>query len=256
MLTKMALFRRMSWTPPSSAVRIAVVGGVTSAILVDPGRERTTAIMSELNRSGSPGSVRETEPPDEALMARIAQGDRAAAQLLMQRRLPRVIGMAQRLLGDPVEAEDVAQDTFLRVWKAADRWESGRAKVSTWIGRIAINLCYDRLRRRREILTDEPPEQVDRAPDQETHYVRGETADRVAVAIRQLPERQQMALELVHFQELSNIEAADIMSISVDALESLLARGRRKLKTLLTEEAGELMSGYRSAPAHHEGIEG
>jgi RNA polymerase sigma-70 factor (ECF subfamily) len=210
--------------------------------------------MSDRSRSGGSAPGPEDGEPDEALMVRIADGDRTAARLLMARRLPRVIGMAHRILGDPVEAEDVAQDTFLRVWKAAERWEAGRAKVSTWIGRIAINLCYDRLRRRREVLTDTPPEQVDVTPDQEARYVRDETSVRVARAIRQLPERQQQALELVHFQELSNIEAAEIMSVSVDAMESLLARGRRKLKALLIEEAGELMSGYRPAPASHEGI--
>lgn len=184
---------------------------------------------------------------DEALMVKIAQGDRLAARELMQRRLPRVLGMAQRMLNDPMEAEDIAQETFLRVWKAADRWEAGRAQVSTWIGRIAINLCYDRLRKRREILTDEPPDRPDTAPDQEVQLARSETGNRVADAVAQLPERQRRALEMVHFQEMSNIKAAEIMEISVDALESLLARGRRKLKSILLEEAGELMSSYTNS---------
>lgn len=191
---------------------------------------------------------------DEALMAMIARGDRAAARELMQRRLPRVLGMAQRMLNDAMEAEDIAQETFLRVWKAADRWESGRAQVSTWIGRIAINLCYDRLRKRREILSDDPPDRPDTTPDQEVMLTRSETGNRVADAVAQLPERQRRALELVHFQELSNIRAAEIMEVSVDALESLLARGRRKLKSILLEEAGELMSSYASV-ASNESLE-
>lgn len=162
--------------------------------------------------------------------------------------------MAQRMLNDSMEAEDIAQETFLRVWKAADRWESGRAQVSTWIGRIAINLCYDRLRKRREILSDEPPDRPDATPDQEVMLTRSETRNRVADAVAQLPERQRRALELVHFQELSNIRAAEIMEVSVDALESLLARGRRKLKTILLEEAGELMSSYAGV-ASNESLE-
>lgn len=207
------------------------------------------------DRSGVKAADTVDSEPDEALMVRIADGDRTAARVLMQRRLPRVVGMAHRMLGDPVEAEDVAQDTFLRVWKAAGTFQPGRAKVSTWIGRIAVNLCYDRLRRRREVVTDEVPEQVDAAPSQEARMAHSETSNRVVAAIAQLPDRQKQALELVHFQEMSNIEAADIMSVSVDALESLLARGRRKLKSLLIAEAGELMSSYRSAPAYHEGTE-
>ncbi len=191
-----------------------------------------------------------SEHDDEALMAMIARGDRAAARELMQRRLPRVLGMAQRMLNDAMEAEDIAQETFLRVWKAADRWESGRAQVSTWIGRIAINLCYDRLRKRREILSDDPPDRPDTTPDQEVMLTRNETGNRVADAVAQLPERQRRALELVHFQELSNILAAEIMEVSVDALESLLARGRRKLKSILLEEAGELMSSYASVASN------
>ena len=191
---------------------------------------------------------------DDVLMMRIADGDRIAAQTLMHRSLPRVLGMARRILDDAVEAEDIAQETFLRVWKAASRWESGRAKVSTWIGRIAINLCYDRLRKKREVLTDTLPERHDPTPDQENQYVQGETSDRLVKAIRKLPDRQMQALELVHFQEMSNIDAAEIMSVSVDALESLLARGRRKLKTLLIKDAGDMMSSYTQVSTSHESV--
>ena len=110
--------------------------------------------------------------------------------------------------------------------------------------RIAINLCYDRLRRRREVLTDTPPEQIDGAPDAETAMTRAQSGDRIAAAMAQLPDRQRQALELVHFQEMSNIDAADIMSVSVEAMESLLARGRRKLKAILTGDAPDLMASY------------
>lgn len=184
------------------------------------------------------------EPDDAELIVRVGRGDRPAARLLMSRNLPRILGLARRMLNDEMEAEDIAQETFIRVWKAAPRWQAGSARVSTWMCRIAINLCYDRLRRRREVVTDTPPEQVDETPDAETAMTRAQSGDRIAAAMAQLPDRQRQALELVHFQDMSNIDAAEIMSVSVEAVESLLARGRRKLKAILTGDAPDLMASY------------
>lgn len=192
---------------------------------------------------------------DDVLIERVGRGDRDAARILMDRMLPKILGLSQRMLKDPLEAEDVAQETFIRVWKAADRFEKGRAKVSTWISRIAINLCYDRLRKRREVLTDEVPERADQGISQETAMVRDESANRVVDAVNKLPDRQRMAMELVHFQEMSNIKAAEIMSVSVEALESLLARGRRKLKSLLMQDAGDLISAYEGEAQTHEELD-
>jgi RNA polymerase sigma-70 factor (ECF subfamily) len=244
----------MSWTRPQSAGRIAGSGGVTKIIDLSEVRERKIMSMAEQGRAGlrTPDIVK--DDTDEALMMRIAKGDRIAARTLMGRCLPRVVGMANRMLNDAVEAEDIAQETFIRVWNAAGRWEPGRAKVSTWIGRIAINLCYDRMRKRREVLTDTPPDRPDISADQEAELSRSQTAQKIRAALVNLPDRQKRALELVHFQEMSNIEAAEIMSVSVDALESLLSRGRRKLKALLGKDAGELMASYGQATSLNEGI--
>ena len=211
--------------------------------------------MADTGLNGFRVRSRGADDSDEALLSRIADGDRDAARLLMQRCLPRVCGIAQRMLGDPAEAEDVSQETFIRVWKAAGRFESGRAQVTTWISRIAINLCYDRLRKRREVLMDELPERADQAPDQETRLTRRESGNRVVDAVNQLPERQRMAMELVHFQEMSNIAAAEMMAVSVEALESLLARGRRKLKALWIDQAGDLISSYHGVAVSQEGLE-
>lgn len=192
---------------------------------------------------------------DEELLVAVGRGDRRAARELMRRTTPRILGLANRLLNDPVEAEDIVQETFIRVWNAAERWQPGRAKVSTWISRIAINLCYDRMRRRREHLTDDVPERVDETPSQEASLVRQQSGNRVAAAVAELPDRQRMALEFVHFQEMSNIEAAKLMEISVEALESLLARGRRKLKTILLEQAGDLIESYHDEHSVKEGVQ-
>ena len=112
------------------------------------------------------------------------------------------------MLGDASEAEDVTQETFLRAWKALPGWEP-RAKFSTWLHRVALNLCYDRLRKRREVTMEILPERTDPAA----------------------------ALTLCALQGHTQSEAADIMDVSVEALESLLARARRTLRASLLERA-------------------
>jgi RNA polymerase sigma factor (sigma-70 family) len=132
-------------------------------------------------------------------------------------------------------AEDVAQEAMLRVWKQAPGWQPGQARFDTWLHRVATNLCYDRLRKKREVLTDVLPERADAQPLADQRMTQTEDARRVRTAIEALPDRQRQAIVLCHFQELSNIEAAGIMDVSVEALESLLARGRRGLKAALAD---------------------
>jgi RNA polymerase sigma-70 factor, ECF subfamily len=170
---------------------------------------------------------------DEELLARIACSDSAAVQEMIARKLPRLLALAGRILGDRMEAEDVAQESFLRIWRQAPRWETGRARFDTWLYAIAVNLCRDRLRRHREVYTAEPPEAADpsSAPDRGLHD--RETVRTVESALAKLPERQREAIVLQYYEELSNIEAAAVMGISIEALESLLARARRTLRAHL-----------------------
>ena len=173
--------------------------------------------------------------PDEELLARVASGDAAAVRARVGRKLPRRLALAGRLLGSAAEAEDVAQDAFLRVWKQASRWRPGEAKFDTWLHRVALNLCYDRLRRRREISYAEPPERADEGPGPDRGLMAVDTGRRVAAALGALPNRQREAIVLCHYQELGNIEAAVVLGVSVEALESLLGRGRRALRTALAD---------------------
>ncbi len=167
----------------------------------------------------------------------MGQGDPAAIQAMVARKLPRMLALAQRMLGDAVEAEDVAQEAMLRAWKQAPRWTPGKAKFDTWLHRVALNLCYDRLRRRREVPTEISPERPDEGPAPDRGILAAQLGARVDRALVALPERQREAIVLCHYQELTNIEAASLMSVSVEALESLLSRGRRALRQALADLA-------------------
>jgi RNA polymerase sigma-70 factor (ECF subfamily) len=180
--------------------------------------------------------------PDADLVRNAGAGDAHAAEALVRRHLPRMLSLAGRMLNNATEAEDVAQEVFLRVWREAPKWKPGAAKFETWMHRVALNLCYDRLRRKRE--KSDPDAGVfvaDPSPSASEEWLARQRAARVQAAIGALPERQQAAIALVHFQELTNIEAAAVLELSVDALESLLARGRRSLKAALADVAQDLI---------------
>ncbi|MBB3612611.1 RNA polymerase sigma-70 factor (ECF subfamily) [Rhizobium sp. BK602] len=175
--------------------------------------------------------------PDEDLVVRIAAGDAPAMRVLISRQLPRIMAVATRMLGDAGEAEDVAQETFLRVWRNADRWRRRNARFSTWVHRVAINLCYDRLRRRKDVFAQHPPELPYEGPSPDAGLMsEDDPGRRMEQALQMIAPRQREAIVLVYYQAMSNAEAAAIMDITVDALESLLARGRRALQALLLKE--------------------
>lgn len=176
---------------------------------------------------------------DAMLMQRIAGGDQRAFRDLMQRHLPRTVRLAARVLGSTGAAEDVAQEAFVRVWKHAANWEDPKqagAKFTTWLYRIVLNLCIDEKRKRTFTDIDAIPEKADDTSNAEANMQRREKSKRVKAALEQLPERQRAALVLCFYEEYSNKDAADMLGISVKAIESLLVRARRMLRDLLQDE--------------------
>lgn len=167
---------------------------------------------------------------------RVGEGDVPAYRELVRRHGKKLHHYAARLTKSPADAEDIVQETFLRLWQRASEY-SPRARVTTWLHRIAHNLAVDRLRARgRWQALDEEEEAPISAPQARLidDQRRAESLD---AALNQLPERQRAALLLVHLHELSGKEAAQVLEISEDALESLLARARRTLKGKLAGSA-------------------
>ena len=171
--------------------------------------------------------------PDADLVARAGRGERAAAQALMARHLPKMLALARRMLPGRGEAEDAVQEAFLKLWTHAARWRPGRAKFETWLYRVTLNQCYDRLRRRPMQDLDAAAHVPDPAPGPDAALGAAALAGEVAAALASLPPRQRAAIVLCHYREASNIEAAEILGLSVEGLESLLARGRRALRLKL-----------------------
>ncbi|HEV3428680.1 MAG TPA: RNA polymerase sigma factor [Paraburkholderia sp.] len=192
----------------------------------------------ESNRAATPQRAAEADP-DASLIARVGARDAGAVRSLVVNKLPRLLALATRMLGDRMEAEDVAQEAFMRIWKQAPHWRTGEAKFDTWLHRVALNLCYDRLRGHRETPApdaDALSEQADPAARPDERLESRARDARVRDALAALPVRQREALVLTYYQELSNAEAAALMDITVDALESLLARARRTLRAQLAGE--------------------
>jgi RNA polymerase sigma-70 factor (ECF subfamily) len=193
-------------------------------------------------RALSGAAPQEASLSDDALLVLYANGDSRAAAELMQRLAPRSFGVAMRVLGNAAEAEDVTQEAMMRLWRMAPDWEPGQAKVSTWLYRVVMNLCIDLKRRQRggHIDLDAIPEPPDPARSAPEHLQELARQDALQQALMQLPERQRQAVVLRHIEELTNPEISGIMEISVEAVESLTARGKRTLAKILASRREEL----------------
>ena len=182
---------------------------------------------------------------DADLLRLYAEGDPTAARVLTRRLTPMALRLAARVLGDMAEAEDVAQEAMLRLWKAAPGWRADEAKVSTWLYTVTRNLCMDRMRRQKSrggaaVDLDAIAEPADPGPAAEVRLTQGARSTALQDALASLPDRQREAVVLRHLEDLTNPEIAQIMDISTEAVESLTARGKRNLATALAARRTDL----------------
>src|SRR3989442_15872255 len=134
------------------------------------------------------------EEADEPLMVRVGHGDHEACRTLVERHLGRVVAFAARTLGSRSDGEDVAQEVFLRLWTSARRWRTGEGRVTTWLHRVAMNLCLDRLARRREASLDAAPEPIDPHPGAPLLLERQAIGHRIADELAALAPQQRLAI--------------------------------------------------------------
>ncbi|RTL69969.1 MAG: sigma-70 family RNA polymerase sigma factor [Hyphomicrobiales bacterium] len=186
--------------------------------------------------SGSEGTEDEA-----ALLARIAEGEADAFRLIVDRHLPALLGIARRMLRDEAEAEDLAQEALLRLWRNAGNLEIGAGGVRPWLRRVVSNLCIDRVRAAKNTSVVDTLPEVPAPATQVRHLAEQDLAQRVDAVLKSLPERQRLALTLFHYEGMSQIEVGEVLGVSDEAVESLLARARRTLKAALKDDWQALM---------------
>ena len=181
-------------------------------------------------------------PTDEELMQRVREGDPVALEGLIRRYHRPLLHFARRFLDDPDIADDIVQETFLRVIQAAPRWQP-RALFSTWVYTIAANLCRDELKRawrgREELWELQGVEPVDPAPSPETQALNNLRAAKVRAAVHRLPLFQRQIVILHHYHDLSCREIAQVCRCPVGTVKSRLHHAHRKLREWLADELKE-----------------
>ena len=173
---------------------------------------------------------------DDALMARVAARDPAAFRVLIDCYAARPHRIAWRMLGGAQEAEDVAQESLMRLWEHGGRWRTGGPGVAAWLSRVATNLCLDRLRRARFASDEAVPDRADSAPLADDIIEAEQRRARTVAAIAALPDRQRAAIVLTYYEDMANGAAAEALDMNIKAFESLLLRARTALKAALGGE--------------------
>ena len=205
-----------------------------------------------------PATEESHDPEDRALLAAHVAGDRNAFGTLFARHRDRLWAVALRTTGDPDEAADALQDAMIAAFRRAESYR-GDAAVTTWLHRIVVNACLDRLRRRKVRAADPLPElledEQDRAvtarggsDDPAAAAERAELRRGVRAALDRLPADQRVALVLVDVEGYSVDEAARILDTAAGTVKSRCSRGRARLRVLL-EETG-VTAGNRQGTAH------
>ncbi|NWG23500.1 MAG: RNA polymerase sigma factor [Pseudorhodoplanes sp.] len=197
---------------------------------VSPPRRPSAPRVAETGASRAAKNLMLETGEDDDLVALVADGDHAAFRVLMARHMNRAIRVAQGVLGVPAEADDVAQEAFLRVWRHAGSFDPRRARFTTWLHRIVVNLAIDRRRLPRSESLELAENLADGAQDALAGLIDDDERRAVARALAQMPERFRAAITLFHFEGLSGRDCARALDIGESAFESLLTRARAALR--------------------------
>lgn len=224
---------------------------MTQASIIRAPNIPQTSKVADIGANGvSPGALGRlkeaslTTESDDALLDRIAANDQAAFRLLVERHIDRAYGLALRIMNNRADAEDIVQETLLKIWTHRGQWEGGRAKFSTWLYRVVTNRCIDSKRRPRNEDIEQVPEVADDKPLAIAEIERHEVNSLLEAAMARLPDQQRIALVFSYNENLNNSEIAEVMQTSVAAVESLLKRGRQKLRELLRRSEKDIRGSF------------
>lgn len=192
----------------------------------------------------APGAAEIVFDEDSELLDRLAADDEAAFRMLVERHIDRAYAIALRIVGNAADAEDVVQDTMLKIWSHRGRWQHGRAKFSTWLYRVISNRCIDLRRKPRNENVETVPEVADGQPGAVEIIERNELNDMLELAMQRLPEQQRIAVIFSYHENMSNGEIAQVMDTTVAAVESLLKRGRQQLRQLLRKHERDIRTAF------------
>ena len=168
---------------------------------------------------------------DKFLMCQIQEGSHEAFATLVDRHSNRFYRIAYRLVSSKDDAEDIVQNAFLKLWNRPNLWDPGKgAKFTTWFYKVVINMCLDHRKKKKLINLSEDIELADENPGPDVLFDEYQKQVLLEQFIYELPERQQLAINLCFYEGLSNNEAAQIIGVTVKALQSLVMRAKTTLK--------------------------
>lgn len=190
-------------------------------------------MMPQTSLHSRPTAALATELDDDALLERMKADDSEAYRILVERHVDRAYALALRTLRNSADAEDVAQEALVKAWTHRHSWQPGKAKFSTWLYRVVFNRCIDLKRMPSNACLDDVAEPEDDCPDSVDSIHRRQVYGRLEDALATMPEQQRAALTLAYFDEMGNSEIAAVLGTTVQAVESLLKRGRQGLRERL-----------------------
>ena len=181
---------------------------------------------------------------DHALLEAYVNGIPGASKVLTDRFMPKIFAQAFHRILNEADADDITQEAMLRLWRIAPNWEQGNAKISTWLYKIVNNLCVDRMRQRKTEHLEAVSEPIDNRQNVTDSILNKSRANALYSALARLPVRQREAVSMRHLEGISNPEIAEKLELSIRAVKSLIARGKRTLSETLQSQKSEI--GYQN----------